>query len=75
MGTILGPKYIPYTYMEPLGRVLCQAFFALLRPRFGLPLIVPNTETAPNRDAPGLETLHPNPPCPPLNNKYVALAV
>ena len=25
MGTPLGPKYIPYTYMDPLGHVACYS--------------------------------------------------
>ena len=26
MGTLLGPKYIPYTHMDPLGRVCTLGF-------------------------------------------------
>ena len=26
MGTPLGPKYIPYTYMDPLGKLGFRAF-------------------------------------------------
>ena len=28
MGTSLGPKYIPYTYMDPLGKALGQVMQA-----------------------------------------------
>ena len=31
MGTPLGPKYIPYTYMDPLG--LCQNLGLFTKPR------------------------------------------
>ena len=24
MGTPLGPKYIPYAYMDPLGKLVCS---------------------------------------------------
>ena len=29
MGTSLGPKYIPYTYMDPLGKGLGRGFKGL----------------------------------------------
>ena len=28
MGTPFGPKYIPYTYMDPLGKKLYRAWFS-----------------------------------------------
>ena len=34
MGTPLGPKYIPYTYMDPLG--LCSLRYSLMFTGFGL---------------------------------------
>ena len=36
MGTPLGPKYIPYTYMDPLGKGLAKPVEDLARGSSGL---------------------------------------
>ena len=36
MGTFLGPKYIPYTYKDPLGKRVSENGLKLFEPRAGL---------------------------------------
>ena len=31
MGTPLGPKYVPYTYMDPLGLYCCNNFLVMMQ--------------------------------------------